>query len=197
MNVQSSTRERRSKRPRNKTKATTNQYTANTDSDIETILDSIKLVYVDNKFVEYEKNKHEVSTLQTKYLVKWCGYSHIHNTWHTSTHLKSINGGKNLTSYTSMMKNHENYVNKASTEEQEVYRISIEKKRRKIGTWLKTHKIIHKREAATGETEFEYLVKWHKLPYSECTWEIPRYISNFDQHVKRMEKSVPLRPYYG
>uniref|UniRef100_A0A914Z5J4 DNA helicase n=1 Tax=Panagrolaimus superbus TaxID=310955 RepID=A0A914Z5J4_9BILA len=126
-----------------------------------------------NKGVE-DKNQSE---LERQFLIKWVGWSHLHNTWES---LKSLNGSnvkgiKKLENYIKKLDELEFWKSRADKEYIEHYDCEQEMNDELLDEYKKVERVIahqvSREKNAVGEKVMEYLIKWACLPYSDCTWE--------------------------
>ena len=122
-------------------------------------------------------NKPASLQYEEQFLIKWMGWSHLHNTWESkeSLLLQKVNGMKKLENF--LKKEEEMKQSKLdanmSPEDLEYYECQKEM----MDNLLETHQILERIVAtnviknASGVNTSDYLCKWQGLPYSECTWE--------------------------
>lgn len=118
------------------------------------------------------ENANEVK-YEDQYLIKWLGWSHLHNTWESKESLttQKVNGMKKLENF--LKKEEEVRQSKLETnmspEDIEYYECQKEM----MDNLLETHQILERIIASksTAALTPDYLCKWQGLPYSECTWE--------------------------
>ncbi|KGK38184.1 hypothetical protein JL09_g2677 [Pichia kudriavzevii] len=129
-----------------------------------------------------------------EYLIKWLDIAHIHNTWETYQSLKEkgLKGFKKL----------DNYINQyiildreyrrdpfVTREDIEQLDIEEETRRENFEEYKKVERIIDSERVRldNGESALKYFVKWKRLNYDECTWELaseiapsaPKQVKNF------------------
>ncbi|KAK7806124.1 hypothetical protein U0070_008296, partial [Myodes glareolus] len=122
----------------------------------------------------FEKNK-EPGDIQ--YLIKWKGWSHIHNTWETEETLKqqNVRGMKKLDNYKKKDQETKRWLKNASPEDVEYYNCQQE---------------------LTDDLHKQYQIG---LPYSECSWEDGALISKkfqtcIDEYFSRNQsKTTPFK----
>jgi hypothetical protein len=121
---------------------------------------------------DYELKKED------QYLIKWQGWSHLHNTWETKENLikQKVKGIKKLENYLKK----EDEVRKwkemsgASPEDIEYYECQLEMLDNLLDEHKNVERIIASNEIKNeiyGTSSIDVLCKWKGLPYSECTWE--------------------------
>ena len=129
---------------------------------------------------------------EPQYLIKWQGWSHLHNTWESKDSLleQKVKGLKKLENY--LRKEEEN---KSIREERALSPEDIEYfecQSEMLDNLLETHTIV---ERVISDKSNDYLCKWQGLPYSECTWEDGdlirrRYSHLIDDYTKRQLAST-------
>uniref|UniRef100_A0A8C5RMP3 Chromodomain helicase DNA binding protein 1 n=1 Tax=Laticauda laticaudata TaxID=8630 RepID=A0A8C5RMP3_LATLA len=151
----------------------------------------------------YDKSK-ESGDMQ--YLIKWKGWSHIHNTWETEETLKqqNVRGMKKLDNYKKKDQETKRWLKNASPEDVEYYNCQQELTddlhkqyqivERIIGKSSRTHS---NQKSAAGYPD--YYCKWQGLPYSECSWEdgaliAKKFQSRIDEYFSRNQsKTTPFK----
>ncbi|KAI8812919.1 SNF2 family N-terminal domain-containing protein, partial [Cladochytrium replicatum] len=106
-----------------------------------------------------------------EYFIKWKGKSHMRNTWHPIDELREFNGFKKVQNYQDKVEYQLAKRRDRSTTKEELEHMDIQRElyRAEIKDYLIVERVIGQREGENGETE--YLVKWQRLDYCECTWE--------------------------
>ncbi|KAM9754558.1 chromodomain-helicase-DNA-binding protein 2 isoform 5-T5 [Menidia menidia] len=124
---------------------------------------------------------------ETQYLIKWKGWSYIHNTWESMDSLtqQKVKGLKKLDNFKRKNDELNSWLRRASPEDVEFHNCQQEL----IADLNKQFQIVERVIATkTGKTpgssdfpshshktsssnEPEYLCKWMGLPYAECSWE--------------------------
>nr|CAG8475413.1 6731_t:CDS:2 [Entrophospora candida] len=114
------------------------------------------------------------------FLIKWKGWSHLHNTWETFENCHGLKGFKKLENY---VKNYlsEQYLLNESPEDKENIDVNVEMSREMLKDYKTVERIISKRVTPRIEDNrpgVEYLCKFKRLPYQDCTWEPVNLIQN-------------------
>eukprot|EP00468_Gymnochlora_sp_CCMP2014_P002076 CAMPEP_0167742078 /NCGR_PEP_ID=MMETSP0110_2-20121227/1220_1 /TAXON_ID=629695 /ORGANISM="Gymnochlora sp., Strain CCMP2014" /LENGTH=1481 /DNA_ID=CAMNT_0007626217 /DNA_START=21 /DNA_END=4466 /DNA_ORIENTATION=+ len=126
-----------------------------------------------------------------KYLIKWKGSAHVHNTWVEENQVAMLKGFKKLQNYQKKQKNFEEYLKLLSPDQQEQELIYIEMKRESLKSYMNVARIISQKVAADGNTM--YFVLWENLPYDDATWEYQsdlseKYQNFIDQFLRREDR---------
>uniref|UniRef100_A0A8C7RW91 Chromodomain helicase DNA binding protein 2 n=1 Tax=Oncorhynchus mykiss TaxID=8022 RepID=A0A8C7RW91_ONCMY len=111
---------------------------------------------------------------ETHYLIKWKGWSYIHNTWESIDSLtqQKVKGLKKLENFKKKNNELNAWLNKASPEDSEYYNCQQELTTDLNKQFQILERVIaHSHKNASSSNEPEYLCKWMGLPYSECSWE--------------------------
>ncbi|XP_061679527.1 chromodomain-helicase-DNA-binding protein 2 isoform X2 [Syngnathoides biaculeatus] len=151
---------------------------------------------------------------ETQYLVKWKGWSYIHNTWESMDSLtqQKVKGLKKLDNFKKKNEELNAWLKKASPEDVEFHNCQLELiadlnkqfqfVERVIATKTgKTHgsSDFPSHSHKTSSNEPEYLCKWMGLPYSECSWEDGALVMKKFQHCidsflsRNSSKTVPSK----
>ncbi|XP_036963392.1 chromodomain-helicase-DNA-binding protein 2 isoform X2 [Acanthopagrus latus] len=124
---------------------------------------------------------------EVQYLIKWKGWSYIHNTWESmdSLTLQKVKGLKKLDNYKRKQEELNSWLRRASPEDIEFHNCQQELTADLSKQFQFVERVIATRTGKTqGPSDFpshshktpssnepEYLCKWMGLPYSECSWE--------------------------
>eukprot|EP01127_Copromyxa_protea_P013904 TRINITY_DN378_c0_g1_i1.p1 TRINITY_DN378_c0_g1~~TRINITY_DN378_c0_g1_i1.p1 ORF type:complete len:1789 (-),score=447.06 TRINITY_DN378_c0_g1_i1:34-4668(-) len=176
-----------------------------TSSDV--LLSSEEEEELARRFPRVNFSDPETAPVITKYRIKWEGKSHIHNSWETAADLMQWMGYKKVENYMKQVQQHEEWRKKASKEEIEPIDIQREMQRDIQATWCIVERILEvrpKQGIANGDKDpanFQYFVKWIRLPYDQSTWEEWSAVKAYEQKIadyrKREDDWVNPRPYIG
>ena len=143
----------------------------------------------------FDSNKEVV---ESQYLIKWEGWSHLHNTWESKETLseQKVKGMKKLENFIKRQEEIKYWKKEASPEDIEYLECQTEMLDNLLETYTKVERIIASNKVQTSNSHAEYLCKWDGLPYAECTWEdseliIKRFPNKIFEFEKR-ENSLTL-----
>ncbi|XP_005103678.1 chromodomain-helicase-DNA-binding protein 1 isoform X2 [Aplysia californica] len=128
----------------------------------------------------------EKEEFEKHYLIKWKGWSHIHNTWEAEASLREqkVNGMKKFENFLKREEEIRDWKASASPEDCEYYDCQQEMMQDLIESHKTVERIIAHRKENNGNSD--YLCKWQGLPYSDCTWEDGDLISKlFQSHIDK------------
>ncbi|NXB15435.1 CHD1 protein, partial [Rhagologus leucostigma] len=148
--------------------------------------------------VGFEKSK-EPGEIQ--YLIKWKGWSHIHNTWETEETLKqqNVKGMKKLDNYKKKDQETKRWLKNASPEDVEYYNCQQELTDDLHKQYQIVERIIAHSNQKSAAGYPDYYCKWQGLPYSECSWEDGALIAKkfqvrIDEYFSRNQsKTTPFK----
>uniref|UniRef100_A0A7N9B1V6 Chromodomain helicase DNA binding protein 2 n=1 Tax=Mastacembelus armatus TaxID=205130 RepID=A0A7N9B1V6_9TELE len=134
---------------------------------------------------------------ETQYLIKWKGWSYIHNTWESMDSLtqQKVKGLKKLDNY----KKKSEELRKASPEDVEFHNCQLELTADLNKQFQIVERVIAHSHKTASSNEPEYLCKWMGLPYSECSWEDGALVRKKFQHCidsfmnRNSNKTVPSK----
>ncbi|XP_067358402.1 chromodomain-helicase-DNA-binding protein 2 isoform X4 [Channa argus] len=152
---------------------------------------------------------------ETQYLIKWKGWSYIHNTWESMDSLtqQKVKGLKKLDNYKKKSEELNSWLRRASPEDVEFHNCQQELTSDLSKQFQIIERVIATKTGKTpGSSDFpshshktpssnepEYLCKWMGLPYSECSWEDGALIRKKFQHCidsfinRNSSKTVPSK----
>ncbi|KAJ6669748.1 hypothetical protein lerEdw1_000297 [Lerista edwardsae] len=147
---------------------------------------------------EFDKLK-EPGDMQ--YLIKWKGWSHIHNTWETEETLKqqNVRGMKKLDNYKKKDQETKRWLKNASPEDVEYYNCQQELTDDLHKQYQIVERIIAHSNQKSAAGYPDYYCKWQGLPYSECSWEdgaliAKKFQSRIDEYFSRNQsKTTPFK----
>uniref|UniRef100_A0A8C2THZ3 Chromodomain helicase DNA binding protein 1 n=1 Tax=Coturnix japonica TaxID=93934 RepID=A0A8C2THZ3_COTJA len=146
----------------------------------------------------FEKSK-EPGEIQ--YLIKWKGWSHIHNTWETEETLKqqNVKGMKKLDNYKKKDQETKRWLKNASPEDVEYYNCQQELTDDLHKQYQIVERIIAHSNQKSAAGYPDYYCKWQGLPYSECSWEdgaliAKKFQARIDEYFSRNQsKTTPFK----
>uniref|UniRef100_A0A3B3D652 Chromodomain helicase DNA binding protein 2 n=1 Tax=Oryzias melastigma TaxID=30732 RepID=A0A3B3D652_ORYME len=108
---------------------------------------------------------------ETQYLIKWKGWSYIHNTWESMDSLtqQKVKGLKKMDNFKKKTEEM-NALRRACPEDIEFHNCQQELTADLNKQFQIVERVIHSHKTSSSN-EPEYLCKWMGLPYSECSWE--------------------------
>ncbi|XP_036005916.1 chromodomain-helicase-DNA-binding protein 2 isoform X2 [Fundulus heteroclitus] len=143
-----------------------------------------------------EKEEGEI-----QYLIKWKGWSYIHNTWESIDSLtqQKVKGLKKLDNFKKKNDELNAWLNKASPEDVEFHNCQQELTSDLTKQFQIVERIIAHSHKTPASNEPEYLCKWMGLPYSECSWEDGALVKKKFQHCidgfmsRNSSKTIPSK----
>ena len=140
----------------------------------------------------------DTSSTEEQFLIKWKGWSHIHNTWESEESLQrqKAKGLKKLENFIKRENEVESWKRRtANPEDIDYYECQLELHQELLKSYNFIERIVAQQEKPDGSVD--YLCKWESLPYVEATWEDSKLVqrkwqSKIDEFLSReASKATP------
>ncbi|GAA6018197.1 hypothetical protein JCM10207_002864 [Rhodosporidiobolus poonsookiae] len=140
--------------------------------------DAIDGVFAHKRDEEHLDDPEDKARTNMRFLIKWQGYSHIHDTWETYEHLKRFKGVKRLENYIKTVFTFQHrMLNDPDVNREDLEAMHLEKERLadQLEGYKQVERIIAQQTAPANDEidhdHVEYLCKWKGLAYADSTWE--------------------------
>ncbi|VDP11344.1 unnamed protein product [Heligmosomoides polygyrus] len=127
-----------------------------------------------------DPNDPSSATLEQQFLIKWVGWSHLHNTWESEASITAMgaNGIKKVHNFIKKQREMDEWKCTVDKEYIEFYECEQVMSEELCDEYVKVERIVAHQVSRDRSTEgleaTEYYVKWCGLSYSDCTWEDAR-----------------------
>lgn len=132
----------------------------------------------------------DIPTKNLRFIIKWKGFAHIHNTHELYDFLRPYKGFKKVDNYIKQVWTPQQaFLKDKNVTKEDLEAMEIEKERvqETLNSYQTVERIIgQKNHEPTKEIPHPfvaYLTKWKGLPYADCTWEA-------DEEIRPIAKSV-------
>lgn len=132
---------------------------------------------------DFDPSREDVKP-ERQFLIKWKGWSHLHNTWESEHSMQSQNvkGVKKIENYKKRVDEVKDWLRQANPEDVEYYNCQNQLSQDLDTSFQLCDRIIAE-SPRPGHEYPDYLVKWRNLPYSDCTWEDGSLVARRYEHM--------------
>ncbi|WFD00871.1 DNA helicase [Malassezia yamatoensis] len=168
--------------------------------------DQIEGVFGHERDEAHLDDPEEIPTENVRFVIKWKGYSHLHDTHELYEFLQRFPGFKRVTNYIKSVWQpiHDISTNPEATREDiETLQIQRERQRELLASYRTVQRVIAQRQnEPTKEIPYAhpaFLCKWKGLGYADCSWESQAEISSIAQPAidaflqREASQTVPSR----
>ncbi|XP_014204371.1 chromodomain-helicase-DNA-binding protein 1 isoform X2 [Copidosoma floridanum] len=136
------------------------------------VVGNVTTVYAVEENGDPNPENLEGEETETQYLIKWKGWSHIHNTWESKDSLaaQKVKGIKKLENFIKREQDISDWRKYAGPEDIDYFECQAELQQDLLKSYYNVERIIAEAEKPDSDHP-DYYCKWESLPYSESTWE--------------------------
>ena len=145
---------------------------------VETEEDQIEGVFGHERDEAHLDDPEDIPTENMRFVIKWKGYSHLHDTHELYEFLKRFPGFKRVNNYIKSVWQpiHDISTNpEATREDLETLQIQRERQRELLASYRTVERVIAQRDnEPTKDVPYPHLAflcKWKGLSYADCSWE--------------------------
>jgi len=129
--------------------------------------------------------------LERQYLIKWKGYSHLHNTWESDDSLEKMNakGLKKIDNYMKKQQEIAQWRKYSNPDDIEYMECQMEMEQEMLQSYTVVERVVDRQmpDDSVDSSEYpDYYVKWKNLSYAEATWESGKLIEEENQEQIRL-----------
>merc|ERR1719435_190977 len=122
---------------------------------------------------------------EKQFLIKWKGYSHLHNTWESDESLiaHKAKGLKKVDNFVKKQDEIEEWKSISTPEDVEYMECQLQMQQELQASYTTVERIVDMQTAMGDEEYPDYYVKWRNLPYADATWENGKLIEEQTQEA--------------
>ncbi len=145
---------------------------------------------------------------ELEYLIKWSGWSHVHNKWQSEEQLSATQGYRVLQNYIKKVQQDAEERAELTVEDREALDVERQMQLDQLDEFKEVERVIEQRDDNAGAGDDNhggaggvwYLCKWRHLPYDEATWERPGDILPgaqlpIDAFLQRQQQALTMRQF--